>query len=496
MPKLLPRKSALFGTPGVAMIAAVLAVLLFGPEAASAADTCIQDVWKAHNNKQNLTCTAGDVTLSSATNINVTAGGECPTVNGVKTCSCFAGQTVTFTADFRMDLTADTRYDVGFYIATDGDPNQDGAITGTCAANASLASNTSAANFINLDGSPDVCGDITGSGGTAHNPLFVTATISAPCPSTPGQKLQLPFATTWRQPGSNEVCDGNGVNNGTTLNDVYPGAPSKCNTGTLVLDITSVSTTLKVTKSSSTPSVPETGGTASYSVTVENTSAIAVTLQSLTDDKYGDLAQVQGSTCVADNVAATCEVGGVIAAGASCSCTFSGLVPPGDTNDPAFKDTVTACADNNTNPTDVCAADDAEVPYSDVSSAPTLVKTATSNQCVIDTAYSVVVNNTSALDTLTLNTLTDDKYGDITTAAGASCTGTCIVSTTCGQFTGAGVLPAAIAAANNYTCSFVGRMSSCNTTLVDEVTGGTVDDDGVTTSPKDTASVTVTVTNP
>ena len=29
-----------------------------------------------------------------------------------------------------MVLTAQTRYDVGFYFASDGDPNNDGAITG------------------------------------------------------------------------------------------------------------------------------------------------------------------------------------------------------------------------------------------------------------------------------------------------------------------------------------------------------------------------------
>ena len=70
-------------------------------------------------------------------------------------------------------------------------------------------------------------------------------------------------------------------------------------------------------------------------------------------------------------------------------------------------------------PTDVCATDDAEVPYTDVSSAPTLTKTASSSPCVIDTTYDVVVNNTNALETLTLNTLTDDVYGNITTAAAA-----------------------------------------------------------------------------
>jgi hypothetical protein len=468
----------------LALLTLVGAGLLFGPEAASA-QTCINDVWKAHGNNQNVTCTANDVTLSSATNINITTGGEC--VNGV--CSCYAGQTVTFTADFRMDLTADTRYDVGFYIATDGDGNHDGALTGQCSATASLTSNTPAANFINLDASPDVCGDITGPGGTVHNPLFVQAQISAPCPSTPGQKLQLPFATTWRQPGSNQVCSGTG--NGTTTNDVYPGSPSKCNTGTLVIDITSVSTTLDVTKTALTASVPETGGSASYSVTVQNTSAIAVTLTGLSDNQYGDITSVHGdvtaTTCVADSDAAICEVGGSIAAGGSCSCTFTANVPPGDVPG-SFVDVVQGCANNATNPTAVCDTDDAEVPYTDVSSAPTLTKTASSSQCLIDTTYNVVVTNTNTLESLTLNTLSDDVYGNITQVQGK------VQSTTCGQ--AAGALPVVIAPAGNYSCSFVGRTTSCNTTVHDTVTAGAVDADGVPFTPSDDATVVVTVTTP
>jgi hypothetical protein len=464
--------------------------LLVGPETASA-QTCIQNVWAAHGNNQDLTCKANDVTLSSATNINIITGGSCDPVTGE--CSCFAGQTVTFTADFQMDLTADTRYDVGFYLATDGDPNNDGALTGQCSATASLASNTPAGNFINLDAAPDVCGDITGPFNTAHNPLFVTAQVTTTCPSTPGQQLQLPFATTWRQPGSNQVCSGTG--NGTTTNDAFPGSPSKCNTGTLVLDITSVSTTLTVTKTALTPNVPETGGSATYSVEVQNTSTIDVTLTSLTDNPYGDITQVQGAvtatTCVPDvNSPATCEVGGVIAPNATCSCTFTANVPPGDFSGPAFPDTVTACANNVTDPNAVCDTDDAEVPYTDVSSAPNLTKTASNAQCVIDVTYDVVVNNTNALETLTLNTLIDNVYGDITQVQGD------VQSTTCGQASGAGTLPSVIAPAGNYTCSFVGRSTSCDTTVHDTVTGGTVDQDGVPFTPSDDATVVITVTRP
>jgi hypothetical protein len=460
--------------------------LIFGPAAASAQvpplGTCINDVWKWHENKQNVTCTANDVTLSTATNIDIDTGGSC--VNGV--CSCFAGQMVTFSADFQMDLTADARYDVGFYLATDADPNNDGALNGTCTATASLAGNT--ANFRNLDAAPDVCGDITGPFNAPppdNNPLFVRATITAPCPSTPGQQLRLPFATTWRQPGSNQVCRGTG--NGTTTNDVFPGSPSKCNTGTLVLDITSISTTIDVTKTALTNSVPETGGDATYSVTVENTSAIAVTLTSLTDDPYGDITAVQGgitaTTCVADANAATCEVGGVIAANGSCSCTFTATVPPGDFGGDPFADVAEVCANNATNPTATCDTDDAEVPYSDVSFAPTLTKTASASQCVVDTTYDVVVNNSNTTETLTVNSLTDVPYGDITQVQGN------VVSTTCG-------VPQLITPAGNYSCQFVGRINSCDLSRTNTVTGGTVDEDGVPFTPSDSATVVVSVTRP
>jgi hypothetical protein len=391
-----------------------------------------------------------------------------------------------------MDLTADTRYDVGFYIATDGDTTLNGALNGQCTATASLVGNTS--NFRNLDAAPDVCGDITGPFGAPppnNNPLFVTATISADCPSTPGQKLTLPFATTWRQPGANEVCDGTG--NGTTTNDVFPGSPSKCNVGTLVLDITSVDTTLSVTKTANTPGVPESGGSANYTVEVTNDSAIAVTLRSLTDDQYGDITIVAGditaTSCVVGDPIGTCEIGGSIPAGGSCSCSFTANVPPGDADD-SFVDVVTACADNASNPEDVCASDDAEVPYDDEPSPPTLVKTAGSSACVIDTTYDVTVNNTSAIDSLTLNTLTDDVYGDITSATGA------IRSTSCGTAAGSGVLPFVIAPAGNYACSFVARSTSCNTTVHDTVTGTTVDDDGVPSSPSDDATIVISVGPP
>ena len=479
---------------GVALTAFILVggALLFAPQAASA-QTCINEVWQAHGNTNNLTCTANDVTLADATNIQISSGGSCDAATGV--CRCNAGQLVTFTADFRMDLGAQTRYDVGFYIATDNDPNQDGALTGQCTATASLLSNTTRPNnFINLDTDQagDVCGDITGPLGTAHNPLFVTATITAQCPSTPGQQLQLPFATTWRQPGSNDVCGGTGTM--PSNNDVFPGSPSKCNKGVLTLDIFADPVRISVTKATTTASVAETGGQADYVVTVKNEALVLpMTLTSLVDVPFGDITHVGGAilatTCQADGVTATCEIGGVIAPGNECTCTFTAVIPPGDFPG-SVTDVVEGCGTNEFSTTPICDTGSAEVPYRDVEQPPVLTKIASGAACQIDVTYSVGVTNQSDQDTLTLKTLTDVPYGDITSVHDN------VISTTCGQaVAGAGPLPFVIPVNGTYSCQFVGRINNCES-LRDVVTGTATDDDGANYSPSDDALVEVSVQRP
>jgi hypothetical protein len=443
--------------------------LLFGPEAASAQDNCIQDVWQAHGNNQALTCTANDVTLSSASNVNITSGGDCDLVTGV--CRCFAGQEVVFTADFRMTLTTQQRFDVGFYIATDPDLDNDGALTGTCSVTVSTDPNT--ANFINLDAAPDVCGDID----AAHNPLIVTSNeIRTQCPAE-GQQVVVPFCTTWRQPGSNEVC--------LTANDAFPGSPSKCNCGDIAIPIFAAPVEFTVTKATvpEPTSVPESGGSVTYSVAVHNESTVAdLTLNSLTDNQYGNITLVQGAVTFTE-----CAVPQTIAPSGTYTCTFTATVPPGNSGG-SFTDVVEACGQNVANP-EVCHTDDATVTYTEVPQAPTLTKAATGAQCQIDVTYTVVVTNNPGQDPspspLTLTTLSDDKYGSITSAHPADPANNLgeVVSTTC-------AVPQTIAVSGNYTCSFVGRINSCDTILTDIVTGsGTAE--GVTYPLSDSATVVV-----
>jgi hypothetical protein len=283
------------------------------------------------------------------------------------------------------------------------------------------------------------------------------------------------------------VCGGTG--NGTSTNDVYPGSPSKCNVGVLTLDIFAEPVKLTVTKTASTLSVPETGGSATYVVTVKNdAAALPLTLTSLVDAPFGDITQVQGAvtatTCVPDMDPATCQIGGSIApAGGTCTCTFTATVPAGDFPG-SFPDVVTGCGTNEITPTPVCDDDPAEVPYSDVEQPPMLTKAA-SPQCQIDVTYNVVVTNGSAQDTLTLNTLSDNVYGDITTVHDN------VISTNC-------AVPQTIApqapGAGTFSCSFVARITSCSTTVMDEVTGTAMDDDGANYTVKGQATVVVSVT--
>jgi hypothetical protein len=481
----------------IGIFATAVAGLMFmaTPASALTANVCMQTNYTNHGLSQSLNCTANDVRVARATNIDIISGGECHDESGVKVCTCNQFGNVTFSADYEVVLTAQTRYDIGIYFAVDGDPNGDGALTGSCALN-TIDNTNNTTNFVNLDAAPDVCGEID----AAHNPQILRLTVTAACePGTDG-KLKLPNCTSWRQPGSNGVCD--------EATDAFPGSPSKCNCSPgFSVDIFVETATIEVTKTASPTTVPETGGSVTYSVAVKNLAQQAtITLDSLSDNLYGDITTtghngITATTCVADANTATCELGGTIAAGATCTCSFTVAVPPGDAGG-TITDIVTACGTDSFGHSNLCDEDDATVTYTDVRENPVLTKTAIATSCQVDVTYQVVVTNSSAQDALTLNSLEDDKFGGITSAHPAGGGFGQVVSTTCGQAAGAGTLPALIAASGNYSCSFVGRVNTCSGTHTNTVTGSATDDDGATydgtsTPPlKDDAAVSINVSIP
>jgi hypothetical protein len=222
-----------------------------------------------------------------------------------------------------------------------------------------------------------------------------------------------------------------------------------------------------------------------------------VTLDSLTDDKYGDITTthaagggflaVTATTCTL----ATIPAGNV--AGNPYTCTFTGTVPAGDYPG-SFTDVVTACGTDSFGHPNLCDNDDAVVNYSDVLQEPSLAKTATGTACQIDATYSVVVTNNSAQDVLTLNSLSDDKFDGITAAHASGAGYGEVLSTTCSV--PQTIQPVGHASGNNYSCSFVGRINSCSLTHTDVVTAGATDDDGGSYSKTDGATVTISVTTP
>ena len=139
--------------------AAAFRNILAGPQTAYAdgggnVDTvtgagCMQDVYDAFGQGGSLNCTANDVSLSTATNIIILDDG-----------CAFPGDTVSFTADFQVEVTAGARNDVGIYFSLDGDPNSDGALTGACTISTPAYDDdndpsTTSASWLDLDGTTD-----------------------------------------------------------------------------------------------------------------------------------------------------------------------------------------------------------------------------------------------------------------------------------------------------------------------------------------------------
>jgi hypothetical protein len=363
----------------------------------------------------------------------------------------FPGDTTTFSATFIFELSAQARYDVGAYFEVTPDTGGDGALKGTCdiitlPEDKSLFTRPdgSTGNFVDLDttckggGCPqpgDKCGDID----NANNPVYydmkgtkaVADTITALCVDTDNDgALNLPNCTSWRQSGANEICLDGG--------DAFPGSPSKCNCDpNFQVPINVPAATIGVVKTASPTSISEPSGSVQFSVSATNTSPFAsLTIYSLMDDIYNDI-----TTTGHDGITATtCTVPTnpvVLAHGETYSCSFVATVAGqgGDTE----TDTVTVLGlDENSN--QVKGEDSATVTITDVKPSMTVSKSCSPCTRVEpggSFTFTARVTNTSPADAITLASMVDDIYGDITQIAGTTCS-----------------VSQVIAIGGNYSCSF------------------------------------------
>jgi hypothetical protein len=421
--------------------------------APSFAQSCIDDVWKAHGNSQNLTCTANDVRVASATNIR--------DLSNATLTQCVSGQYFSFVADFKVVLGAQARFDVGLYFATDGDTDGNGALVGVCDANI-VGPKTpppppqyGSDFFTQLDPAPDSCGDIDGN----HPTQMVTVLVNnVLCNDSDGDgTLNLPNCTSWRTSGNNTTCQ--------TSFDAYPGSPSKCNCdiGFNVPIFVEVGS-LTVTKSANPTSRPEPGGAFTFTVNTKNDADFtSVTLNQICDDKYGTVKDVAvPSTCPAGTLgtigSTTCSLPQTLAPGASYECAFTGNV---FSNVPTSSTDVVKVSGVDQNGKPVSDTASAQVAITDVPPTAMVTKSMNGVTCA-DVSYHVKVQNTDAAETLSLTALTDDGFGSLTSVHDS------VLSTTCAA-------PQTIAKGGAYECDFTAHF--CGSPHTDTVTASLHDDE-------------------
>ncbi len=238
---------------------------------------------------------------------------------------------------------------------------------------------------------------------------------------------------------------------------------------TASVSISDVPSSMGVTKTASPTHVSEPGGVVTFTVRVDNSSTVdTVSIESLVDDVYGDLDGRGG-----------CAVPQSLVAGGTYSCSFNANVSgnPGVSE----TDTVTVGAIDDDG-SSLLETSSATVTITDVPSSIRVSKSASPTQIDepgADVVFSVSVENTSAVDTVSITSLVDAPFGDITQVAGD------IVATDCAT-------PVELVPSGVYGCTFTAFVAgNAGQTVTDTVTGSGTDDDGSAVSDDGSASVAV-----
>ncbi|WP_163835362.1 DUF7507 domain-containing protein [Spartinivicinus ruber] len=424
-----------------------------------------------------LKCTANDVRIAGVAPHPDT--GE-PLLTIMDDGCAYPGDKVTFTATFELETTAKERHDVGIYFVTDGDPNNDGAISGLCSI--STLPYEPDPPWLDLDGTndpfpgtstpsgiQDTCGDI---GKPGHNPLYPELTLTATCidPDNDGM-LNLPYCTSWRQSGANELC--------IQPTDTFPGSPAKCKcdeTFNIPIDVPPAK--LLVSKTASPTQLQEPGGNVTFTVSVTNVGIDpnnAVMLNTLTDDIYGNITQAGQNNIISTNCSVPQNIpvddrnpGGIDTYTCQFTVAISGNAGVTET------DTITAKGIDDNNNT-LTGSDTATVTIGDVLPKISVVKTASPTEVMEPggnvTFTMLVSNNSVSSDPVTITDLTDNIYGNLNNV------GSCIT-------------PQTINPNSSYSCSFTMMVNgNAGDSETDTITASGSDDEGNLITSSDSATV-------
>jgi len=416
-----------------------------------------------------LNCSANDISLAAVKDIVVLDDG-----------CAFPGDTVTFTANFELLLTAQERHDIGLFLSEDGTDALIGE--GTCTAATPLYDPDPP--WLDLDGTnddpdgliQDTCGDIDAS----HNPLAPEITLTVVCVDlNHDEKLDLSNCSSWRQPGANELC--------ISPTEAIPGAPSKCRCGTITVDIDVPPATIDVVKTARTnpvttpPSVDEPGGPVTFDVEITNNGIDPenpLDLNSCIDNQFGDLFDA-ANPLLSDNSCLTMIK--VVGEGDTVTCHFTADVN-GNALDSPHNDIVTCSGtDQRVPPNQLTGSDDADVLILDVDPDISVEKEVTPASLPEPGGvftFTVTVTNDSDAENVTLNSLIDNVYGDLTAATDTTCS-----------------VPQTLTKSGGwYSCGFTGEFLGIpGATETDTVTAVATDDEG--NEDTATANATVLITN-
>jgi hypothetical protein len=255
----------------------------------------------------------------------------------------------------------------------------------------------------------------------------------------------------------------------------YPSIASACNASNESVAIPTP--VIAVTKVASPLTMPEPGGTFTFTVQVSNPSAVdPITITTLTDNIYGNLATRPGSTCGA-------LIGVTLAPGATSSpCSFTG--PFSGVAGDSQTDTVTV---NGVDVNGFTATATAMATVGLTPAGPEIGVTKVASPLTMPEpggtfTFTVTVTNPSTLEPVTITALTDNIYGNIATRAGS----------TCGSLIGVTLAPGATSAPCTFTGSFTGKAGDSQTDTV-TVTGV---HNGTTVMATALATVTLTPVGP
>ncbi|MBX7110487.1 MAG: VWA domain-containing protein [Dehalococcoidia bacterium] len=222
-----------------------------------------------------------------------------------------------------------------------------------------------------------------------------------------------------------------------------------------------------VDKTSTTTTLPTSGGSVTFTYTVTNTGPVAVTIQSLSDDKFGTLAG-DGD----------CKVGTSLAVGASCSFDATFTVPAGAAQT-THVNTFTAVVHDNADHT-ASDTDDHTITYL-VTPLPSVLVDKTSVTTTLPTSgglvtFTYAVTNTGPVP-VTIQSLSDDKFGAL------SGDGDCKVGT-----------PLAVGASCSFDAAFTVPAGAAQTTHVNTFTAIVHDNADHTASDTDDHTITYLAT--